>query len=141
MASFYESGCKFASGHHEYEDVVYNMESQWFRCFQIMGLAVCNLQETLVISRTVRDEWLTDTARIDYGAVISVILCFSCGLTTAHNRDDYTLSHPENDRDVTQRAQGYTLQDASCMRQSFLNAGDNTQVAREMTSVFVWNTR
>ena len=25
----------------------------------------------------------------------------------------YTLSHPENDRDVTERAQGYTLQDAS----------------------------
>ena len=37
----------------------------------------------------------------------------------------YTLSHPENDRDVTERAQGYTLQDASLMRQSrcsFLNA-------------------
>ena len=26
---------------------------------------------------------------------------------------NYTLSHPENDRDVTERAQGYTLQDAS----------------------------
>ena len=37
----------------------------------------------------------------------------------------YTLSHPENDRDVTERAQRYTLQDASCMRHSrcsFLNA-------------------
>ena len=38
----------------------------------------------------------------------------------------YTLSHPEKDRDVTERAQGYTLQDASFMRQSsrcsFLNA-------------------
>ena len=30
----------------------------------------------------------------------------------------YTLSHPENDRDVTEHAQGYTLQDASFMRQS-----------------------
>ena len=29
----------------------------------------------------------------------------------------YTLSHPENERDVTERAQGYTLQDASFMRQ------------------------
>ena len=39
--------------------------------------------------------------------------------------DDYTLSHPENDRDVTERIQEYTLQDASFMRQSrcsFLNA-------------------
>ena len=37
----------------------------------------------------------------------------------------YTLSHPENDRDITERAQGYTLQGASFMRQSrcsFLNA-------------------
>ena len=37
-----------------------------------------------------------------------------------------------------------TLQDASFMRQSrcsFLNAWENTQVARAMTSVFVWNTR
>ena len=36
----------------------------------------------------------------------------------------YTLSHPENDRDVTERVKGYTLQDASFMRQSrnsFLN--------------------
>ena len=49
----------------------------------------------------------------------------------------YTLSHPENDCDVTERAQGYTLQDASFMRQSrcsFLNAWENTQVARAMTS-------
>ena len=30
----------------------------------------------------------------------------------------YTLSHPENDRDVTERVQEYTLQDASFMRQS-----------------------
>ena len=37
----------------------------------------------------------------------------------------YTLSHPRNDRDVTERAQWYTLQDASLMHQSrcsFLNA-------------------
>ena len=37
----------------------------------------------------------------------------------------YTLSHPENDRDVTDRVQEYTLQDTSFMRQSwcsFLNA-------------------
>ena len=32
------------------------------------------------------------------------------------NNGNYTLSHPENDRDVTERAQGYTLQDASFMR-------------------------
>ena len=31
---------------------------------------------------------------------------------------NYTLSHPENDSDVTERAPGYTLQDASFMRQS-----------------------
>ena len=29
------------------------------------------------------------------------------------NADNYTLSHPENGRDVTERAQGYMLQDAS----------------------------
>ena len=37
----------------------------------------------------------------------------------------YTLSHPENDRDVTDLVQEYTLQDAFFMRQSrcsFLNA-------------------
>ena len=36
----------------------------------------------------------------------------------------YTLSHPENDREVTDRVREYTLQDASFMRQSrcsFLN--------------------
>ena len=30
----------------------------------------------------------------------------------------YTLSHPDNDRDVTERFQEYTLQDASFMLQS-----------------------
>ena len=57
---------------------------------------------------------------------------------------NYTLSHPENDRDITDRVQEYTLQDASFMRQSrcsFLNAWENTQVARAMTSVFLRNTR
>ena len=55
----------------------------------------------------------------------------------------YTLSHPENDHDVTERVQEYTLQDASFMRQyrcSFLNVWENTQVARAMTSVFLRNT-
>ena len=33
-------------------------------------------------------------------------------------QDIYTLSHPENDLDVTNRAKGYTLQDAFFMRQS-----------------------
>ena len=40
----------------------------------------------------------------------------------------YTLSHPENDRDVTGRAKGNTLLDASFMHQSqnsFLNVWDN----------------
>ena len=58
--------------------------------------------------------------------------------------DAYTLSHPENDRDVTESAQGYTLQDASFMRQSrcsFLNVWENKQVARTVTSVFLRNTR
>ena len=56
----------------------------------------------------------------------------------------YTLSHPENDRDFTERIQEYTLQDASFMRQSrcsFLNTWENTQVAHAMTSVFLRNTR
>ena len=41
----------------------------------------------------------------------------------------YTLSHPKNDCDVTERAQRYTLQDASFMRQSqysFFNVRENT---------------
>ena len=46
----------------------------------------------------------------------------------------YTLSHPENDRDVTEHA----MRQSRC---SFLNAWDNTQVARAMTSVFTRNTR
>ena len=40
----------------------------------------------------------------------------------------YTLSHPENDRDVTERAQIYMLQDASLVHQSrwsFLNTWKN----------------
>ena len=51
----------------------------------------------------------------------------------------YTLSHPENDVDVTEPVQECMLQDASLMRQSqcsFLNAWENTQVPRAMTSVF-----
>ena len=42
-----------------------------------------------------------------------------------NNFVNYTLSHPGNDRDVIERAQGYTLQDAFFMRISlcfFLNA-------------------
>ena len=55
----------------------------------------------------------------------------------------YTLSHPENNRDVTERAHGYTLQDTSFMRQSrcsFLNSWENTQVVQAMTSVFTRST-
>ena len=44
--------------------------------------------------------------------------------TRFHEMIYYTLSHPKNSCDVTERAQGYTLQDASFMHQSwwsFLN--------------------
>ena len=47
-----------------------------------------------------------------------------CTSTEKKSRTVYTLSNPENDRDVTDRVQEYTLQDASFMRQSrcsFLN--------------------
>ena len=57
---------------------------------------------------------------------------------------DYTLYHPENDRDVTERVQEYTLQDASFMGQSrcsFLNVCENAHVARAVTSVFLRCTR
>ena len=43
----------------------------------------------------------------------------------------------ENDSDVTERAQGYTLQDASFMRQSqcsFLNSWENTQLRAQRQS-------
>ena len=56
-----------------------------------------------------------------------------------HLSSVYTLSHPENDRDVTERDKGNTLQDASFKRQSrnsFLNAWDNTPVTRAITSIF-----
>ena len=58
----------------------------------------------------------------------------------------YTLSHPENDRDVTECVQGFTLQlqDAFFMRhsrRSFLSASEDIQVPRAMTSVFIWYTR
>ena len=45
----------------------------------------------------------------------------------------YTLSHPENERDVTERTQEYTLQYASLLRQSrcsFLNAWEKTHRLR-----------
>ena len=41
-----------------------------------------------------------------------------CFLKSRLAHIDYTLSHPENVRDVAERAQGYTLQDASFMHQS-----------------------
>ena len=73
------------------------------------------------------------------GSTVSMIST-SCLLRAAANAVsitiifiNYTLSHPENDRDVTERAQVYTLQDTSFIRQSrcsFLNAWENTQVAR-----------
>ena len=58
--------------------------------------------------------------------------CFSGNLPC----DFYTFSRPENDRDVTERIQGFQLQDAS-----FLNVWEDTQVARAMTSIFLWNAR
>ena len=44
--------------------------------------------------------------------------CDNCNQCSVIDTRVYTLSHPENDRDVTERAQGYTVQDASFMRQS-----------------------
>ena len=80
--------------------------------------------------------------------VVLVVIEVTTMMRIQHTRDmlqvHYTLSHPENDRDVTDRVQEYTLQDASCLRQSrcsFLNAWENTKVARTMTSVFLRNTR
>ena len=60
------------------------------------------------------------------------------------NFSKYTLSHPENNHDITEHAQEYTLQEASFMCQSrcsFLNVWENTQVACAMKSVFLRNTR
>ena len=54
------------------------------------------------------------------------------------NKAIYTLSHPENDRDVTERAKGNTLQDASFMRQSrnsYLNVCDNTHVTPAILTI------
>ena len=53
---------------------------------------------------------------------IPMLKTMLCKKDTYMNK--YTLSHLENDRDVTERAKGYTLLDASFMRQSwdsFLN--------------------
>ena len=44
----------------------------------------------------------------NHGYVIRYIFVSSIA-----NKYTYTLSHPENDRDFTERAQGYTLQEAS----------------------------
>ena len=54
----------------------------------------------------------------------------------------YTLSHPENDRDVTGRTKGNTLQDSFMhqSRNSFLNMWDNTHVMCAILSIFLWNT-
>ena len=75
---------------------------------------------------------------------LRLVLTTQVSYCLAYDHEAYTLSHPENDRDVTERAQGNTLQDASFMRQSlssFLNVWDNTQVARAMTSVFIRTMR
>ena len=44
----------------------------------------------------------------------------------------YTLSHPENDRDVTERAQGYTLRDASILVFLFERVRKHTSCARDV---------
>ena len=58
--------------------------------------------------------------------------------------ENYTFSHPKNDRDVTDRAQWYTLQGVSFMRQSkcsFLKVWENTSCARDAdNAVFLQNT-
>ena len=46
----------------------------------------------------------------------------------------YTLSHPEDDCDVTERAKGYTLQDAQS-RDSFLNMWENKHVMRVIIGI------
>ena len=64
--------------------------------------------------------------------------------TRDHSHYTLRVFLTQKDCDVTERAQGYMLQDASYMRQSrcsFLNAWENTQVACTMTSVFLRNTR
>ena len=52
----------------------------------------------------------------------SIISCFLLSFWESrclvYPTSNYTLSHPENDRDVTDCVQEYTLQDASFMRQS-----------------------
>ena len=80
-----------------------------------------------------------------YGKLAKIRLRFYNYQYNQTNRKTfYTLAHPENDGDVTERAQGCTPQGASFMRQSrcsFLNAWENTQVVRAMKSVFLQNTR
>ena len=62
----------------------------------------------------------------------------------------YTLSQPKKDRDVTERLRIYAARHrewrikGAFMRHSrcsFLNAWENVQVARAITSIFLWNTR
>ena len=44
---------------------------------------------------------------------INLVTVLSIPILSPLAQQAYTLSHPENDRDATERAQGYTLQDAS----------------------------
>ena len=57
--------------------------------------------------------------------------CWSVGLISNWKDYYYTLSHRENDRDITEHAKGCTLQDASLMHQSqdsFLNVYEKTHL-------------
>ena len=51
---------------------------------------------------------------------------------------NYTFSHPENDRDVTDRVQEYTLQDASFMRQSRLVGWSIDWLIPQLRVVISW---
>ena len=55
-------------------------------------------QQSLRLVKIIKKEWMKDLIK------------------NHRNTHCILLSHPGNDRDVTERAQGYTLQDASFMR-------------------------
>ena len=66
---------------------------------------------------------------------MKTIICLSVRMKKSHKIPSilYTLSHPENDRDITDRVQEYTLQDASFMRQSrysFMNTWEKNHKLR-----------
>ena len=70
------------------------------------------------------------------------MVCLTSFAMRAVRKPIYTLSHPENDRDVTGASNDIYAARRSFMRESrdyFLNVYENTHTMRLIISIFLWN--